>query len=424
MTRLTRKKRISGMELRRYRKLLDVIDKRLTQEQAASDLGLSTRQLRRLLKRVQQRGMEGVVHGLVGKPSNHRLSDDLERRILALWNERYRAAGLNFTHFTEKLKDREGIEVSKEKVRTLLRSQGVADRAKRRGWKHRKARPRRERFGELLQQDTSPHDWLGTGVEYHAVVIVDDATSRLLFLKLYESDGTLPNMEAMHCVFLAHGLPMAMYTDAAGWFVVTRHWQATINRQAADEYCTQIERALEELGVELIIAGSPQAKGRVERSNGTLQDRLVAELKLRGIRTLGEANAYIQSEFVADYNQRFARSAQCPESGFVPLIGKEQRLKEALCLRFKSCVQNDNTISKARRYQIQLMPTAHRMSWVKAPVEISIHLDGTTTVRHEHTRELIPHDVLRLDISREFKHPTVRRTAEDIFILPKADISI
>jgi transposase len=411
---------MSGMELRRYRVIMDVIDKRLTQEEAASSLDISSRQLRRLVERIKLNGMDGAVHGGVGKPSNHRISKDVEDRILDLWSDKYRGAGFNFKHFTEKLNEIEKIRVSKEKVRTLLRSNGVADQAVKKGWKHRKQRVRRERFGELLQLDTSPHDWLGVGIEYHCVVVIDDATSRLLFVKLYESDGTMPNMEAIKSVIIKHGLPMSIYTDAAGWFVVTRRWEGTINRQKEDQkrYCTQIERAMNELGIELIIAGSAQAKGRVERANQTLQDRLISELKLRNITELDVANEYIEREFIADHNERFAKQPLCIEQAFIPFLRKEM-LDQILAVRFRSVVQNDNTITKSRKYKIQLLPTKTRLSWVKAPVQVTIKLNGEVELRHESTKEIIPHEVLELVLPREFKKPTIRITEPDIFIWSK-----
>lgn len=407
------------MELRRYRVISDVIDKRLTQAEAAESLDMSCRQLRRILAKVRVRGMDGVVHGNVGKPSNHRIDSEIENKVLELWSTKYRSAGFNFKHFTEKLNEIEKIDVSKEKVRTLLRTKGVADRALKKGWKHRKQRARRERFGELLQQDTSPHDWLGVGIEYHCVVVIDDATSKLLFVKLYEHDGTLPNMEAIRAIIVKYGLPMSLYTDAAGWFVVTRHWEGTIHqREKKDDYCTQIERALTELGVELIIAGSPQAKGRVERANGTLQDRLIAELKLRNLKTLAEANHYIEKEFIPDHNQRFAKPPKSEESAFIPFLRKE-KLDQILCLRFRSVVMNDNTISKSGKYKIQLHPTLTRQSWVRAPIEVTVMLDGYVECRHETSKELIPCTVHMLKIPKEFKSPTTRITEPDIFIWSK-----
>jgi transposase len=408
-------RRISGMEARRYRVIQDVLDKRLTQEDAAIHLELSVRQVRRLVRGFKHRGMDAIVHGLVGKKSNHSLEAGVEQKILDLWTTKYRAAGLNFNHFTEKLNEVETLEVSREKVRTLLRARGVADKPLGQGRKHRKARVRRERFGELIQQDTSPHDWLGIGTEFHAVVAVDDATSRLLFLKLYEADGTLQNMEAMRSVILKYGLPMSYYTDAAAWFKVTRHFQGTILRRENTVYQTQIERALDELGIELIIAGSPQAKGRVERANGTLQDRLIAELKLRKLVTLESANQYIQEEFIEDYNARFGKDPYDQDFAFIPFIRKSM-LDQILCFKFQSQVQNDNTVSKSERYKIQILPTASRLSWAKANVEVLLRIDGQVEVRHP-TAGLLPIEVLDLKIPKEFKHPHHVPTEQDISIL-------
>lgn len=266
----------------------------------------------------------------------------------------------------------------------------------------------RTQFGELLQQDTSPHDWLGTGEIFHAVNVVDDATSKILFLKLFEHDGTLANMEAMRDVVLKYGLPMSYYVDKATWFKVTRHWNGTISKRNSSDYETQIERALTELGVELIYANSAPAKGRVERSNGTLQDRLIAELKLRGIKKLNAANNFIESEFIVDYGQRFGVAPVDPSSAFVPFVGKA-KLDRILCFRFTSTVQNNNTITKAQYYKLQLLPTMRRQSWAKAPVEVSIMIDGEVEVRHSISGDQIPFEVLELKQPLEAKYKTVSR---------------
>jgi len=399
---------LTGMEAKRYRVIQNVIESKVSQIEASGDLKITTRHVRRLVNVVKSRGPEGVIHGLVGKRSNHAFKVEKEKQILELWETKYRPCGLNFTHFTEKLNEKEGVSVSKEKVRVLLRENGVVDVKPKKGRKHRKERVRRTQFGELLQQDTSPHDWLGIGKVFHAVNVVDDATSKVLFLKLFEHDGTLANMEAMRYVILNYGLPMSYYVDKAAWFKVTRHFDATITKQNSVDYGTQIERALEELGIELIWADSPQGKGRVERSNGTEQNRLIAELKLRGIKTLEAANHYIETEFIRDYGQRFGVEPVDPSSAFVPFIGKA-KLDRILCQRFTSTVQNDNTISKSKYYKLQLLPTEYRQSWVKAPVEVSIMIDGAVEVRHANTGNLIPFDVLELKSQREVKHQTIYR---------------
>jgi len=399
---------LTGMEARRYRVIQNVIEKKVSQIEAAEELEISDRHVRRLIGVVKERGPEGVIHGLVGKPSNHAFEVAKENQILELWDKTYRPCGLNFTHFTEKLNEKEKISVSKEKVRVLLRKNGVVDAKPKKGRKHRRERVRRTQFGELLQQDTSPHDWLGTGKVYHAVNVVDDATSKVLFLKLYEYDGTLPNMEAMRDVILKFGLPMSYYVDKAAWFKVTRHKDAAITKQSSTDYETQIERALKELGIELIWANSAQGKGRVERSNGTEQNRLIAELRLRGIKTVEAANHYIETEFVGDYGQRFGVEPVDPSSAFLPFVGKA-KLDRILCQRFTSTVQNDNTISKSKYYKLQLLPTPSRQSWVKAKVEVSIMIDGLVEVRHSNTGKLIPFETLELKRPREPKYESVTR---------------
>lgn len=367
------------------------------------------------MKVVARRGPEGVIHGLVGKPSNHAFEAAKEAEILKLWETKYRPCSFNFTHFTERLNEVENIVVSKEKVRILLREKGVVDVRPKKGRKHRKERVRRTQFGELLQQDTSPHDWLGIGKVLHAVNVVDDATSRVLFLKLYEHDGTLPNMEAMRDVILKYGLPMSYYVDKAAWFKVTRHWNSIISKESATNYETQIERALEELGIELIWANSAPAKGRVERSNGTLQGRLIAELKLNGCKTLETANRFIENHFIADYERRFGVEPVDSSSAFVPFVGKA-KLDRILCQRFTSTVQNDNTISKSECYKLQLLPTEYRQSWVKAPVEVSIMIDGLVEVRHRNTQKLIPFETLKLKHPREAKYQTVTREIPPLLV--------
>jgi hypothetical protein len=399
---------LTGMEARRYRVIQNVIEKKVTQVEASVELEVTDRQVRRLMKKVVSHGPEGIIHGLVGKSSNHIFDTEKELRILDLWEKKYRPCDLNFTHFTEKLNEIENISVSKEKVRTLLRENEVVNIKPKRGRKHRKERVRRTQFGELLQQDTSPHDWLGIGKVYHAVNVVDDATSRVLFLKLYEHDGTLPNMEAMRDVILKFGLPMSYYVDKAAWFKVTRHWDATVTKQSSTDYETQIERALDELGIELIWANSAPAKGRVERSNGTLQNRLIAELKLHGCKTLEAANSFIENYFIADYARRFGIEPVDPSSAFVSFVGKAQ-LDRILCQRFKSTVQNDNTISKSQYYKLQLLPTDYRQSWTKAPVEVSLMIDGSVEVRHCNSGKLIPFEILELKYPLEAKHQNVTR---------------
>lgn len=399
---------MSGTELRRLRLIQDCLANRMSQIEAAEQLDLSTRQLRRLIRAYQSKKEAGLVHGLRGKKSNHAMRPELKKEILSLWNSKYRGAGLNMTHFSEKLQEEHHIQVGRETIRRILRGKNLYDRKTKRSRKHRSRRERRPRIGELLQLDTSPHDWMGIGVKHHCVVVVDDATSQILFCRLFENDGTLPNLTALLDVFRRQGLPLALYTDKASWFhpnqkrSLVQTFKA-IQDQEIKEYESQIGRALKRLGIEFIAAHSPQAKGRVERANGTLQDRLIAELKLRGITNLNLANEYIKNSFVSDYNQRFAKPPLEPESAFIQMADPAI-LDEILCIEFESSVQNDNTVSRARYYRLQLLPSPSRLNWAQAKVIVRITPDQGVIVRHKHTKEKIPHKILELKIPKEFKY--------------------
>lgn len=402
---------MSGDEMKKLRVIQDILSGFITQIQGAKKLKLSERQVRRLQKRYTLEGAKGIVHGLCFKPSNNRMSQEDEGKIKSLWINKYKPSEFTYAHFTEKLNEVEGIRASKEKVRQLLRSEKLTDKKQSKPRRHRKERPRKARFGELLQQDTSPHDWLGKGGDKeHLVAIIDDATSRVLYAQLYEADGTMPNMLAMYDVFEKYGLPMSVYTDRASWFHYSEQGVKVHshkrNREAEkEEVVTQIGRALEELGVELIPAYSPQAKGRVERLNRTFQDRLVSELKLRKITNIDLANEFINKVFIPDHNRRFAKEPQDEASAFVR-VASTDCLDNTLCLKFTSTVRPDNVISKVGCYKLQLLPMPGRPSWAKAKVEVRIHLDGSFTVIHKNTKQDIPYEILESPNIKESKNGT------------------
>ena len=416
---------MSANELKKLRVIWDVLAKKTTQHEAGKTLGLTSRQIRRLCKKVSKQGEKGVIHGLVQMPSNNLLPLSSRSSIISLWNNKYKAADLNYSHFTEKLNEVELIKVSRECVRNLLIKEGLVTRSKKKISKHRKKRERKLCFGEMIQLDTSPHDWLSNGMQLHMVVAIDDATSTILYLKIYQHDGTMANMEAMKTIMEKQGLPKSFYVDGAAWFTTTRNGNGSINiPDPGKVYQTQIERALEELGIELIIAGSAQAKGRVERANRTLQDRLISELILSGTTSIDAANEFIEKVFIPDHNKRFSIEAQSPSSAFVTLINNDL-LNDIFCLKLTSTVRNDNTISKKNKYQIQVLPTDRRLNWSRAKVEVRIHLDGSVNVYHLESGEKLPILVKELKIPTEFKHHKIRISyEEDIFTLQKADISI
>lgn len=400
---------VSGKDLRRWRLLEDLAKNRKSQIEVAEALALSTRQVRRLALRAKDKDIKSLTHGLRGRKGNRRMSEEKKDLVLNIWNSKYREARLNFTHFTQKLNEVEKISIGKESVRRLLRAKGVDDRAPKKGRKHRRWRERRAQFGELLQQDTSPHDWLGNGQKHHCVVIVDDATSKLLYCQLFEHDGTIPNMLAMRQVFIKFGLPMAAYTDRASWFFYThKHRIADGPRPEVSlvdrDFQTQIGRALSELGVEFIAAYSPQAKGRVERMNGTLQDRLIAELRLHKITDMDLANEFLEKIFIDDHNLRYAVEPRDPQSAFVALTSEAQ-LKESLCIKFTCKVAKDNTVSRKRYFKLQLEPDRYRINWHQARVEVRIYPDLSVRVLHQPSQKEVPFKIIELKTIREPKSP-------------------
>ena len=397
---------MSGVELFKYRIIMDYIEGRLSRVDVATKLKISERTVSRYSAKVGVNGPLGVRHGLFGKPSHRKFSEEVKTTILELWKSKYKSCGFNYTHFTQKLNEVENIQVHRETVRKLICSSGEAVKSAKRGRKHRKQRERKARVGDLIQIDTSPHDWMGTGEKYHLVVAVDDATSELLHAELFESDGTVPNMTVMKSIFLSKGLPMAIYTDKASWFFHSGQSKRLQTFKAIHEpveVVTQIERSLKALGVEFIAAHSPQAKGRVERMNGTLQDRLIAELKLHKITILTAANRFIREVFIPDHNKRYAVEPAESISSFVPLLHGQQ-IDEILCLEYESTVQKDNTVSKVNKYKLQLLPTQTRQSWVQAKVIVRILLNGSVIVRHKNSKENIPHEILELHKIRQYKH--------------------
>lgn len=400
---------MSGEDLKRLRVIREYIEKRISRSEAAEKLKLSHKQITRMKKKIVTGSDQNIVHGLIGKPSNNKTLDDVKKIVMDIYKSKYEPCGFNFSHLAEKLIEVEGINISRETLRKWIRSESLSHRRVKKGRKHRSRRDRRPRIGELLQLDTSPHDWLGIGEKFQLVVIVDDATTNILYARLFERDGSLPNLQVLDYVFRKYGLPLAIYTDKASWFHYSEQGVKVQNtfkalRESEDkEVKTQIQRALKKVGVEMIAAHSPQAKGRVERINGILQDRLIPELKLNKITNILDANQFIENVFLPKHNAQFQVKPASDETAFVPLANPKV-LEEIMCVEFENKVQNDNTVKRADRYLIQLLPTNYRQSWVRAKVITRIKLDGSVVVRHAETNEIIPSQVVYLKIPHESKH--------------------
>jgi len=274
--------------------LAAVQGRRLTQVAAGRLLGLSERQVRRVLRRYERQGDAGLVHRWRGRRSNRKTPEAVRRRAVACLRRDYGDFGPTLA--AEKLQERDQLVVSRETVRQWLMAEGLW-RGRPRREPHRQWRPRRECFGELAQLDASLHAWFeGRGAaEPVLITLIDDATGRRM-RRFYEYDGTAPTMDLLGRWLRQYGRMLAIYADKAGHLPVTRPPTADEAR-AGREPETQVGRALRELGIDYIPANSPQAKGRVERSHGVDQDRLTKELRLRGISTIAEANRFLEQQY-------------------------------------------------------------------------------------------------------------------------------
>jgi transposase len=367
---------MSQRERDRLKVLHQVQKGQVSQKQAAVQLGLTDRWVRKLLKRVRAEGDRGIVHRLRGRPSNRQLPEAWRERAVARVQESYRDFGPTLA--MEYLAKRDRIRVSKETLRKWLIEAGVWKARLRRVKEVHTWRPRRECRGELVQWDTSEHAWLERrGEEPYLIVMIDDATNRLA-ARFVRHDSTEENLRMLKTYLERWGRPVAFYTDKAGLFRVNR--APTREEQLAGQGpLTQIGRALEELGIEWIPAHSPQAKGRVERCFGTLQDRLVKGLRLAGACTLEQANAYLEQEFLSEWEARFTVEPANSSDAHRPL-GREHDLAAILSVVEERVVTNDYTL----RYQGKIYQIARadiRGGRRGAKVRVEKRLDGTVAVR-------------------------------------------
>jgi molybdenum-dependent DNA-binding transcriptional regulator ModE len=344
-----------------------VRDGRHTQAEAARLLGLSDRHVRRLLQRLDNDGDEAVVHRLRGRPSNHACDPAFKARVLDAYRARYADFGPTFAG--EKLAQ-EGLDVAVETLRRWLVEAGLWRRQRRRD-PHRTRRPRRACFGELVQIDASIHDWLeGRGETVVLITLIDDATSRLL-ARFYPAGTVETHMDLLWRWLSKYGRPKAIYSDRHSIF------EPQDKGKALPGAVTQFGRALGELDIELICAHSPQAKGRVERSFGTAQDRWVKELRLAGATTADEANAVL-ARVVPDHNRRFAKEAKESRDAHRAL-GREHRLEAILSIQEQRVVSNDYVVRFQNRYY-QVLPPAYP-GLRRGQVVVEQRLDGSLALR-------------------------------------------
>jgi len=311
----------------------------IRQREAAERLGIGERQFKRLVRAWKDGGDRGLVSRQRGRPSNRRLSEATRARIVALLSGRY--AGYGATLAAEKLAELDGIVVGRETVRRLQIASGLWRPKKRRAGRVFQVRERRARFGELVQIDGSPHDWFeGRGPRCTLIVFVDDATGRLVGLRFVSAESTVAYLETLRAHVLAHGRPLAFYSDRHGVFRVNA------KEAASGDGKTEFGRVVERLDIALIHARTPQAKGRVERANQTLQDRLVKEMRLRGVDSMKAANEFLPY-FIESYDKRFEVPPRDAASAFRPWTEPSEALDDALARREERVLSKALTFSAA-----------------------------------------------------------------------------
>ena len=356
--------------------------KLITQREAAEELGLSLRQVKRLLLALKKQGDKAVVHGLRGKPSNRKIEEKIEREAVKVLSAPV-YAGFGPTLASEYLRDKHGIEASKETVRQWMM------RAKL--WRGKKAkvrevhtwRPRRSRFGELVQWDTSEHDWLeGRGERLYLIAMIDDATSRL-FARFVRHDSTEENMKLLWRYLEKFGRPVSFYTDKASLFQTAQKHKRDepgVEKDSVEMPPTQIGRALRELGITWIAAHSPQAKGRVERNFATAQDRLVKGMRVAGVTTLEQANRYLNQDYLVWWERELVVEAANADDAHRPLE-KSHHLAASLSHVETRQVRPDYTLRwDGKFYQIDRAAVTTGLR--RANVRVEQRMDGALAVRH------------------------------------------
>jgi hypothetical protein len=404
---------MSLREIDRVKIINRVLSRDITQIKAAEILALSDRHLRRILRRVEEEGDRGVIHKGRGRRSARKMPEADEDKIAGVIRERY--LGFGPTLASEKLEEREGIKVSKEKLRQIMLKRGLWHRRRRVKKVHR-WRQRKAYYGEMVQMDGSHHEWLEErGAKLVLMGYVDDATNRV-FGRFYDHEGVYPAMDSLERYIRLYGRPVSLYLDKHSTYKTTR--EPSLDELLRGESAkTQFERACKELQIEVIHAHSPQAKGRIERVFGTLQDRLIKEMRLESISTTDEANEFLQ-RFLARYNKQFARE---PLKGgdLHRRLPRGMKFKDIFSLKAKRTITNDYRVKwRGRQFLIETPSIAVR----RRKVEVREHFDGQMEIkfngRYLKFKEVIslkPAKALR--VKNQDAEPTKKRTK----YIPPAD---
>jgi len=372
---------LSQKEQARLETLNRVLEGQLQVSEAAMVLGVSERHTWRMLAAYRRQGAAAVAHGNRGRCPVNATPADVSRQVIELARTRY--AGVNYTHLTELLEEREGIALSRSTVRSILLSAGITSPRRRRPPRHRVRRRRFPQEGMLLQIDGSIHHWLeDRGPQMALLLAVDDATGTVPGALFHLQEDGHGYFRLLWRIIESRGIPLALYSDHHGvfWYTHQRREKRDEEPAADERKPTQFGRAMRELGIEQVFAWSPQAKGRVERVAGTFQDRLVTELRLANVRSLEEANRLLV-EYLPRYNEKFGVPAVDEGSAYRPLP-PEMDLADVLCFKHRRKVARDNTVKYHWR-TLQLLPGQDHRSYAGRTVEVWERLDGELSVFYE-----------------------------------------
>jgi len=371
---------MSQKERQRYHLLEMVIGGKITLKETDKQMGVSYRQAKRLKKKLISEGAEGLIHGNRGRPSPRALSHELAETILDLSLTKY--TNFNDTHFTEKLGEEEGITVSRDTVRRLRRTNGIKPKRRRRAKRHFKRRTRSPQEGMMVLWDGSPHRWFGKDTSPCCLMAaIDDATGRLLDAFFLPYECSFGYLKLLEHVVNQYGIPASIYQDRHSTLKRNDdNW--TLEEQLRGEQdSTQVGGALKSLGITPIFALTPQAKGRVERLFGVLQDRLIAEMGLRNITETAVANSFLTKHFIADYNRRFAIDPEVSQPAWRK-VSRNVDIERIISFRYQAVVGNDNTV-RLGGIVIDIPEGPHKRGYAKAKVEVRQLLDGSWRVYYK-----------------------------------------
>ena len=399
---------LSQREQARLQVLNNLLAGYMTTEQAATLMGVSTRHTRRILAAYREKGAAAIAHGNRGRRPANATPSTLAIEAVRLARTRY--AGVNHTHLSELLREREGIDIGRDTLRTILTNAGVNSPRRRRPPKHRVRRQRMPREGMLIQVDGSYHRWLGKdGPQFTLLLAIDDATGTVVNALFCDLENTHSYFSLLDGLIRRCGIPLALYADRHAVFKYTPPSEAA-------GAPTQFSRVMDELGVQLIFAQSPQAKGRVERAAGTFQDRLVSEFRLAGASTIDDANRVLE-DFLPRFNGRFKVPARESEVAY-RAVAEGVYPEKILCFKYRRRVARDNTV-RYRWRTLQLLPGTDRPSYAGAAVCVLEGLDDSLAVQHEGrdipSQEAPPRpSVLRGFAGRTTHSPIVHQSANGL----------